>query len=133
MTGWLVIIDGSPGVRRVVERLAAQHGWGVAGSVSRLEMGITLTRIRQPDLVLIDLPTPEAPGPIALLRIREAAPRAAIVIMTDFPGYLAGQPSVVAAAHAIIAKSDLTHGLVRQLADILGDDRDRPQRDETSG
>lgn len=132
MAGWLVIIDGSPEIRRVIENLAKQHGWGVAGSVSRLEMGITLARIRQPDLVLVDLPTPEAPGPIAVLRIREAAPRAAVVITTDFPGYLARQPSIVAAAHAIIAKSDLTHGLVRQLESILNKDRDRPQCGETS-
>src|SRR3954451_11949681 len=68
------------GLRMVIE---LQPDLEVAGEAADGAEALTLARTLQPDVVLLDLMMPNLDGLAALPRLREAAPRARVVVLTS--------------------------------------------------
>jgi DNA-binding NarL/FixJ family response regulator len=78
----VLIVDDHPLTRDALAALLAQNGFAIAGEAGDGEGAIELARTLQPDLILLDLSMPGAGGLQALPRLREAAPRCEVVVLT---------------------------------------------------
>jgi DNA-binding NarL/FixJ family response regulator len=78
----LLIVDDHPLTRDALASLLGQHGFTVIGEASDGAEAVELSRSLQPDLILLDLSMPGLDGISALPRLREAAPRSEIVVLT---------------------------------------------------
>ena len=82
MTERILVVDDHPITRDALSSLLAQGGFDVVGEAADGSEAIELARSLQPQLVLLDLTMPGLDGLSALPGIREAAPRAEIVVLT---------------------------------------------------
>jgi DNA-binding NarL/FixJ family response regulator len=82
MTARVLIADDHPLTREAVAGLLASNGFDVIGQAAGGEEAVALAAELQPDLVVLDLTMPDVDGLAALPRIREAAPGAAVVMLT---------------------------------------------------
>jgi DNA-binding NarL/FixJ family response regulator len=82
MTERILVVDDHPITRDALASLLAQGGFDVVGEAADGSEAIELARSLQPQLVLLDLTMPGLDGLSALPGIREAAPRAEIVVLT---------------------------------------------------
>ena len=82
MTERILVVDDHPITRDALSSLLAQGGFDVVGEATDGYEAIELARSLQPQLVLLDLTMPGLDGLSALPRLREAAPRAEIVVLT---------------------------------------------------
>jgi DNA-binding NarL/FixJ family response regulator len=78
----LLIVDDHPLTRDALASLLAQHGFEVVGQASDGTEAISLAAELAPDVVLLDLSMPGLDGLDALPRLREAAPRCEVVVLT---------------------------------------------------
>jgi DNA-binding NarL/FixJ family response regulator len=78
----VLIVDDHPLTRDALAALLAQHGFSVVGQAGDGEEAIDVARTLQPDLVLLDLSMPGLDGLQALPRLRDAAPRCEVVMLT---------------------------------------------------
>jgi DNA-binding NarL/FixJ family response regulator len=78
----LLIVDDHPLTRDALASLLAQHGFDVVGLAADGTEAIELARELEPDVVLLDLSMPGLDGLEALPRLREAAPRCEVVVLT---------------------------------------------------
>jgi DNA-binding NarL/FixJ family response regulator len=78
----VLIVDDHPLTRDALAALLAQHDFSVVGEAADGEEAIGLARSLQPDLILLDLAMPGLDGLSALPRLREAAPRCEVVMLT---------------------------------------------------
>jgi DNA-binding NarL/FixJ family response regulator len=82
MTARVLIADDHPLTRDALVGLLAASGFDVVGQASGGEHAIALAAELGPDLVILDLTMPGMDGLTALPRLREAAPTAAVVVLT---------------------------------------------------
>lgn len=83
----ILVVDDHPVVRTgLVQLLAADNRFEVAGEGRDGEEAIELYRSLKPDLVFIDLKMPKLGGAQATAAIRAADPKARIIIMTAMDG-----------------------------------------------
>lgn len=82
MTERILVVDDHPITRDALSSLLAQGGFDVVGEATDGYEAIELARSLQPQLVLLDLTMPGLDGLSALPGLREAAPRAEIVVLT---------------------------------------------------
>jgi two-component system, NarL family, nitrate/nitrite response regulator NarL len=82
MTARVLIADDHPLTREALAGLLAANDFDVVGQASGGEEAIQLAGELLPDLVVLDLTMPEVDGLTALPRVREAAPAAAVVVLT---------------------------------------------------
>ena len=82
MTARILIADDHPLTREALAGLLAASGFDVVGQASGGEEAIELAGQLEPDLVVLDLTMPGIDGLTALPLLREAAPDAAIVVLT---------------------------------------------------
>lgn len=79
----VLIVDDHAVVREGIRHvLSADDDFEVVGEASGGEQAIVLAQSLQPDVVVLDLSMPDLPGLAAAARIREVAPRAAILILS---------------------------------------------------
>jgi DNA-binding NarL/FixJ family response regulator len=78
----VLIVDDHPLTRDALNALLVQNGFSVVGEAADGEEAIGLARSLQPDLVLLDLSMPGVDGLQALPRLRDAAPRCEVVMLT---------------------------------------------------
>jgi DNA-binding NarL/FixJ family response regulator len=78
----ILVVDDHPLTREALTSLLAQGGFEVVGQASDGEEAMAAAGELQPDLVLLDLAMPGMDGLTALPLLREAAPRAEIVVLT---------------------------------------------------
>jgi DNA-binding NarL/FixJ family response regulator len=78
----ILIVDDHPLTRNALSVLLGQHGFDVVGEAGDGEQAIELARRLQPELVLLDLSMPNLDGLDALPRLRDAAPRCEVVVLT---------------------------------------------------
>ena len=93
--GYILLVDDEPAARSALAELLRYEGYRVetAGSA---EEALTHTSRDRPDIVLTDLRMPGIGGLELLQRMREADPRASIVVMTAYAAF----DSIVAAMKA---------------------------------
>jgi DNA-binding NarL/FixJ family response regulator len=82
MTARVLIADDHPLTRDALAGLLAANGFEVVGQASGGEEAIERARALAPDLVVLDLTMPDMDGLTALPALREAAPEAAVVVLT---------------------------------------------------
>ena len=82
MTERILVVDDHPITRDALSSLLSQGGFDVVGEATDGYEAIELARSLQPQLVLLDLTMPGLDGLSALPGLREAAPRAEIVVLT---------------------------------------------------
>jgi DNA-binding NarL/FixJ family response regulator len=78
----ILIVDDHPLTRDALAALLEQHGFAVVGQAEDGEQAIERARELDPDLVLLDLSMPGLDGLEALPRLRVAAPRCEVVVLT---------------------------------------------------
>jgi DNA-binding NarL/FixJ family response regulator len=78
----ILIVDDHPLTRDALAGLLAAHGFDVVAQASSGEEAIARSAELAPDLIVLDLTMPEMDGLTALPRLRDAAPGAAIVVLT---------------------------------------------------
>ena len=82
MTARVLIVDDHPLTREALAGLLSANGFDVVGQASGGAEAIELAAGLHPGLVILDLTMPEMDGLEALPKLREAAPDAAIVVLT---------------------------------------------------
>jgi len=78
----VLVVDDHPLTREALVSLLRTHGFELAGTAADGAEAIALARDEQPDLVLLDLSMPGMDGLSALPRLRDAAPRCEVVVLT---------------------------------------------------
>ena len=78
----VLIVDDHPLTRDALTALLGRNGFSVVGTASGGEEAVEIARQLQPALVLLDLSMPGVSGLDALPRIRAAAPRCEVVVLT---------------------------------------------------
>ena len=78
----ILIVDDHPLTRDALASLLGAHGLDVVGCASDGDEAIVEAERLQPDLVLLDLSMPGMDGLTALPRLRHAAPRCEVVVLT---------------------------------------------------
>jgi DNA-binding NarL/FixJ family response regulator len=82
MTERILIVDDHPLTRDALAGLLTHNGFDVVGQAGSGEEAIARARELVPDGVLLDLSMPGMDGLAALPKLRDAAPRAEIVVLT---------------------------------------------------
>jgi len=78
----ILLVDDHPLTRSALAGLLSQHGFDVVGEASDGEEAIETAARLEPDLILLDLSMPGLDGLSALPRLREAAPKCEVVVLT---------------------------------------------------
>jgi CheY-like chemotaxis protein len=119
----VLVVDDSSELRELISFVIKRHpaGWQVVGTAEEGQQAIAAAAAQQPDLVLLDIAMPVMDGMQALPLIREAAPRAVVVMLSGYPFETAGQGALDAGAHGYLEKSDLVKGLIPRLEGILSE------------
>jgi len=78
----ILLVDDHPLTRSALAGLLGQHEFDVVGEASDGEEAVQSAAALQPDLILLDLSMPGVDGLSALPRLREAAPRCEVVVLT---------------------------------------------------
>jgi DNA-binding NarL/FixJ family response regulator len=78
----ILLVDDHPLTRSALAGLLTQHGFDVVGEASDGEEAIVAAASLAPDLILLDLSMPGLDGLSALPRLREAAPKCEVVVLT---------------------------------------------------
>ena len=82
MTERILLVEDHPLTRSALAGLLTQHGFDVVGEASDGEEAIAAAARLEPDLILLDLSMPGLDGLSALPRLREAAPKCEVVVLT---------------------------------------------------
>ena len=117
----IMVVDDSEDLRELLSMVIERHpaGWQVVATAAEGQQGVEEARSSQPDLVLLDIAMPVMDGMQALPLIKEAAPRAVVVMLSGYPFSTAGQGALNAGAHGYLEKSDLVRGLIPRLERII--------------
>lgn len=78
----LVVDDSMPFLGAATDVVLASEGFELEGVASTGEEGVELARLRRPDFALVDLNMPGIDGRETAVRIAEASPETAVVLMT---------------------------------------------------
>ena len=78
----ILVVDDHPLTRDALTSLLAQGGFDVVGEAGDGAEALELAHTLQPDLVLLDLSMPGMDGLTVLPRLRSAAPRCEVVVLT---------------------------------------------------
>ncbi|MCW2850249.1 MAG: two-component response regulator [Marmoricola sp.] len=117
----VLVVDDSADLRDLISLVIERHpdGWRVVATAGEGQEAVEEARLRQPDLVLLDIAMPVMDGMQALPLIREVAPEAVVVMISGYPFATAGQGALDAGAHGYLEKSDLVRSLIPRLERIL--------------
>lgn len=122
MTARVVIVDDAAELRELVAMVIERRSGGayqVVGQAGDGRAGVDLVRETLPDIVLLDLAMPVMDGLEALPLIRQAAPRAVVLVISAFPSTTAERSALDAGAHAYLEKTDLVSRLIPQIQELV--------------
>ena len=117
----VLVVDDSDDLRELISMVIERHpaGWRVVATAAEGEQAVVAARSAQPDLVLLDIAMPVMDGMQALPLIRQACPKAVVVMLSGYPFATAGQGALNAGADGYLEKSDLVRGLIPRVERIL--------------
>lgn len=117
----ILVVDDSDDLRELIGIVIHRGpgGWNVVATAADGRQGIDAARVSQPDLVLLDIAMPIMDGMQALPLIREAVPKAVVVMLSGYPFASAGPGALAAGAHGYLEKSDLVKSLVPRIERIM--------------
>lgn len=118
----VVLVDDDEGLRSVYQHaLDRDGGFAVVGQAGDGLDAVTVSRLHQPDVVLLDMLMPVMDGLVALPLIREASPRSRVVVLSSLPGTQVAAAATRAGADGFVSKT-------QPLASLLADLRDAVRR-----
>lgn len=104
----ILIVDDDKGLRKSLRMfLNHQPGWKVVGEGANGREGIDEAERLQPDLTIMDLNMPELGGIEATREIRRAAPKSAILVLTEHSSVPLVCEALEAGAHGFLPKSEV--------------------------
>ena len=108
----LIIVDGKATVRAGMRmRLALEPEIEVVGEAADARGGVALAEHLQPDVILLDVALPGSDGITAIARLRQVAPRSAVVVVTLHGGDVRGR-AMAAGAAAFVGKHEADDALL---------------------
>lgn len=116
----VVIVDDTPDIRYLLRLALEGGGITVVAEAGDGLAGIEATLEHQPDLVLLDLAMPVMDGLEALPRIKAAAPRARVLVLSGFTADAMADRALDAGAHGFVQKGTATGEIVRRVHEALG-------------
>jgi len=86
MTVSLVVVEHPPAVlQSLLDRLAIERDLRIVGETSHTSAAVDLTRLHQPDVVLLDAEMPNVNVSAMVQALASCGPRSAVVILTINP------------------------------------------------
>jgi len=123
----VLIADDTATLRVLVRRtLEASEAFDVVGEAADGAEAVDLAAELQPDLVVLDLSMPVLDGMDAIPRIRDRAPDARIVVLSELAADRVGSKAVQEGAAAFLAKGRSADDLVPMLLQVWRSSLPRP-------
>jgi DNA-binding NarL/FixJ family response regulator len=115
----ILVADDHELVRRGIRGLLrARHDWKVVGEAANGREAVEKAKKLKPDVAILDISMPDLDGLQTTRQIREAAPRASVVILTMHESDQMVRRVLEAGALGYVLKSDLATRLVRAVIDV---------------
>jgi DNA-binding NarL/FixJ family response regulator len=109
----ILIVDDHAVVRRGLRALLeTQPGWTICGDASNGREAVQKAQQHQPNVVILDIGMPELNGLAAIVRIREVAPQARVLVLTMHSSEELIQSCLTAGAQGYVLKSDAERDLI---------------------
>lgn len=123
----VLIADDTTTLRLVLRRtLESSQAFDVVGEAADGAQAVDLAALLRPDIVLLDLSMPVLGGMEAIPLIRERAPDAQIVVLSEFPADRIGPQVVEIGAAAFLGKQECLERLVPSLLQVWRTSQQRP-------
>ena len=117
----VLLVDDTPDVRALVRRALERGGdLEVVAEVGDGSAGVAAAREHQPDVVLLDIAMPVMDGLEALPLIREACPRAKVIMLSGFGADQMIAQAMGSGAAGYIQKGRPMRELVTQVHELIG-------------
>lgn len=118
MVRGVLVVDDHDEVRAAIVTMLGADGFRVVGEASNAGDALMLARRKRPDVVLLDIRLPGPDGFAVALELSRLRPSPVVILMSSRDARLYAASLKRSAAHAFIAKSDLSGPLLRR---VLGD------------
>ena len=126
----VLIIDDMEEIRSLLRDVITElTDFRIAGEAEDGVEGLRLAEATQPDLILLDLSMPRMDGLEVLPRLREAAPRARIVVLSGFSGDRMGPIALQLGAAVYLEKGVTPDQIVSALLKEAPSPADRARRE----
>lgn len=100
----VLIIDDNDTMRSVLRVTLRSDGYEVVGEAADGENGLILTAKLKPDIICLDIMMPKITGVDVLKRVKEVAPRTAVLMITAKNDRATIQEVLAAGANGLILK-----------------------------
>lgn len=118
MVRGVLVVDDHDDVRTAIVNMLTADGFRVVGEASNAEEALNAARRIRPGVVLLDIRLPGPDGFAVALRLSRLTPSPTVVLMSSRNARVYAPELQRSAAHAFIAKSDLSGPALRH---VLGD------------
>lgn len=115
----ILVVDDSRFARRLIVEIITEQGWSVVAEAHNGLEAISQYRRHRPDLVVMDINTPEMDGLSALQRIKEEFPEAQVLMCTALGTSDNLKSALALGAADFVVKPFLKERLVMAIARIL--------------
>lgn len=116
-----LIVDDEPHVRMYLKLILKKIGFKTFIEAKNGQEGIDLYKLRQPDLVLLDVNMPVKEGMEALEEIMQFDPTAVVVVTSSVASRQAVEQSVELGASYYIRKDTPKEDIAKQLDTLIDD------------
>lgn len=114
----VLVVDDHDDVRAAIVTMLTADGFHVVGEASNGDEALIAARRTQPGVVLLDIRLPGPDGFAVALQLSRLTPPPTVVLMSSREARAYGRNLERSAAHAFIAKRDLSGSSLRR---VLGD------------
>jgi DNA-binding NarL/FixJ family response regulator len=115
----IVIVDDAPLIQAGLAAALQAEGFSIVGQASDAMSAVSLARDLKPDLVLLDVLMPGISGLEVVPKIRDAAPKTAVVLLTSSESGEDLLKAIKGGARGYIVKTTPMPELVGSLRDVL--------------
>ncbi len=114
----VLVVDDHDDVRAAIMTMLEADGFRVVGEASNAGDALIEARSKRPEVVLLDIRLPGPDGFAVAFELSRLRPSPVVVLMSSRDARVYGTSLARSAAHAFIAKGDLSGPVLRR---VLGD------------